>query len=113
MRIEQSKYGTGCWTVHVDSNELVTESGKALPYPTTIGIINSNGTVKVWTPAAYKPRGYALAARDMLEQAREELITSGELHAKPRAADYRSDLRTKASRRADHERYVRAYGRGR
>lgn len=110
MRIEKAKYTDG-WTVHVDADELQCGS-RALPYPTTIGVITGRGGVRIWTPAASKPRGYRDAARDMLEQAREELIASGELRAKGRPADYRLDLKTKASHRADHARYVRAYGRG-
>lgn len=66
------------WTVSVDPGELVVDSGKALPYATTIGTFNSRGTVKVWTPAAYKPNGYPAAARRMLERAaRSTLKGSG------------------------------------
>jgi hypothetical protein len=108
MRIERAKH-MDAWTVHVDTDELVC-GNKTLPYPTTIGLVYANGKVAIWTPAAYKPRGYKDAARDMLEQAREELIASGELHAKPRPADYRTDLKVKAANRGYHRAYVRAYG---
>jgi len=109
MRIERAKH-TDAWLVHVDADELVCTS-KTLPYPTTIGLVWVNGKVDVWTPAASKPRGYKDAALDMLEQAREELIANGKLRgAKPRPADYRTDLKVKAANRGYHRAYVRAYG---
>lgn len=72
MKVQKSQIGDrwgDVWTVSVDPGELEVESGKTLPYATTIGTFNSRGTINVWTPAAYTPRGYKAAARDMLERA--------------------------------------------
>lgn len=62
------------FSVMVDANELVVDSGKKLPYPTWIGFIDCNGRIDVWSPAAYKPRGYRAAARRMLEEMRDEAL---------------------------------------
>ncbi len=69
----------GYWTVDVEPNELKTQSGKAYPYPTSVGTIRVDGKkVKrtLWTPVGYKPRGYPDAAKDMLERAVADLAGS-------------------------------------
>lgn len=67
MRIEKSIHMDGYVTVHVDTDELDCGQRK-LPYPTCIGLVNATtGKTKVWTPAAYKPRGYKAAAQRMLD----------------------------------------------
>jgi hypothetical protein len=59
--------------VCVDANALDCGARK-LPYPTTIGLIDTrNWKVSVWTPAASKPRGYVAAARAVLEETRDML----------------------------------------
>lgn len=73
----------GCyhyWTVAVDPGELQVESGKRLPYGTWIGTIRSDRAptlAAVWSPAAYKPRGYRKAALDLLRVAHEAMRKEG------------------------------------
>jgi hypothetical protein len=69
----------GAFTVHVDKDELRCDGGKLLPYGTTIGTINERGTVKVWMPAAYTPRGYKSAAKRVLEEERDKLRREGKV----------------------------------
>ena len=78
MKIERSDTGRA-WTVLVDEDELIVESGKRLPYSTWVGTINERGVINVWSPAAFKPRGYVAAAKKLLEQAREQLQAQGKL----------------------------------
>lgn len=79
MRIvEATAYRTErAWRVEVDANEVTVDSGRTVPYPTTIGIVHVSGLLSVWTPAAYVPRGYKAAATRMLEEARDRLIADG------------------------------------
>jgi tripartite-type tricarboxylate transporter receptor subunit TctC len=86
MKIEQgtARSDPPYWTVLVDPNELVVESGKRLPYSTWIGTIGQNGKIRVWTPAAYVPRGYPKAAKEMLEQALSQLRSEGKVKAAPK-----------------------------
>ena len=79
MKIEQgaAHHAYRYWTVRVDAGELVVDSGKSVPYPTTIGTIREDGKINVWTPAAYVPRGYRVVAQRMLESARDDLRTQG------------------------------------
>lgn len=58
------------WTVQVEPGEVVVDSGKAVPYGTWIGVIAPNRTSTVWSPAAYKPRGWKAAFERGLEHAR-------------------------------------------
>lgn len=54
--------------VTVDSDTLLCDGGKLLPYPAYIGTVNAtSGKVEVWMPATYTPRGYKPAARRVLE----------------------------------------------
>jgi hypothetical protein len=114
MRLELAKAMKHAVTVHVDPGELVVESGKALPYGTTIGTIRRMGKasswaghpspaarfrIDVWTPAASKPRGYVAAARAMLEQVAAELA-SGVLPW-PREAPARPELDARPSTNAE------------
>lgn len=73
MKIEKSKVGEGVFTVMFDKGELVTDSGRAVPYPSWAGTIKlgrGNRVVyNVWTPAASVPRGYKKAAKRFLEVA--------------------------------------------
>lgn len=71
MKIERGTAHTSYeyYTVLVDRNELVTASGRPLPYSTWIGTFRPNGKINVWTPAVVAPRGYREAATRMLEQA--------------------------------------------
>lgn len=82
MQIKPSTVNKGWFTVHVDKDELITDSGKPLPYPMTIGVINARGTIKVWSPAASKPRGYIPAARRMMEEAKRQ-VDSGAVPTLP------------------------------
>ena len=83
-KIERGKAaGAGkYWTVLVKPNELVVESGKRYPNSTWLGTINARGTINVWSPAGYKPRGYRQAAKQMLEDARQKLCKQGKLPAR-------------------------------
>lgn len=74
------------FSVLVDANELVVASGKKLPYPTWIGFIKCNGRIEVWSPAAYKPRGYRAAARRLLEEMRGEVLARCASEASPRGS---------------------------
>ena len=67
MRIENSSVpGTqGIVTVHVEANELDCGQ-RRLPYAACIGTIGPKGRIRVWTPAASKPRGYRAAAEALL-----------------------------------------------
>jgi hypothetical protein len=76
-RIQPAIHMKDTWTVSVDPGELVVESGKSLPYATTIGTFNKRGTIKVWTPAAYVPRGYPKAAKAVLEKAFAKTVKKG------------------------------------
>lgn len=73
MKIEKSTVGEGVFTVMFDKGELVTDSGRAVPYPSWAGTIKlgrGNRVVyNVWTPAASVPRGYKTAAKRFLEVA--------------------------------------------
>lgn len=116
MKIERStRTGSPFWTVKVDANELSVESGKRLPYSTTVGLIDvRSGKIHVWTPAASKPRGYPAAARTLLEQARDQLVAEGKLKvAPPKAARLMTapDPKIRAlPRRADKRRIPVARG---
>jgi len=72
MIAERATHGT-CWVVKVKANEVVTDSGKKLPYATWLGTIDAEGVINLWYPAAYKPRDYKPAAMRILEQARKQL----------------------------------------
>lgn len=74
MKYERSDVGLHGWRVLVDANEVRVASGKTVPYPTWIGFIEDGGKVHLWTPAAYVPRGYPAAAREMLAQAKVDLL---------------------------------------
>lgn len=112
MRIELGAAHTGrrYWTVLVEENELVTESGKVLPYSTTIGTVDERGKVSVWTPAASKPRDYKRTALELLEQARASLIQDGAIKAPGRHADARFTRQVLATDTMHHNNYVAAYG---
>lgn len=115
MKIERTHTGGPFWAVRVDANELSVESGKRLPYPTTVGLIDvRSGKIHVWTPAASKPRGYPAAARALLEQARDQLAAEGKLKvASPKAARLMTtpDPKIRAlPRRADKRRIPVARG---
>ena len=73
MKIEKSTVGEGVYTVMFDAGELVTDSGRAVPYPSWAGTIKlgrgSRVVYNVWTPAASVPRGYKSAAKSFLEVA--------------------------------------------
>jgi len=80
MKIAKRHIGDHSYfTVMVDKDELVVDSGKTLPYSTWIGTIDLDGKINLWYPAAYKPRGYKQAATRMLEQARDQLKADGEI----------------------------------
>ncbi len=83
MRYERSDSGLRGWRVLVDADEVRVASGKTVPYPTWIGFIEESGKIHVWTPAAYTPRGYRAAAREMLEQAKAELLGSRDNPRRP------------------------------
>lgn len=83
MRYERSDIGLRGWRVLVDADEVRVTSGKTVPYPTWIGFIEESGKIHVWTPAAYVPRGYRAAAREMLEQAKAELLGSRDNPRRP------------------------------
>ncbi len=59
--------------VSVLPHQLITRSGKVLPYATSIGTISTEGKINVWTPAATKPRDYRQAALKVLESVRDKL----------------------------------------
>lgn len=75
MKLERDDANKG-YRVLVDANELVIPSktfgGTRLPYATWIGFITDDGVIRVWTPAAYVPRGYRAAAKAVLEKVRDE-----------------------------------------
>jgi hypothetical protein len=67
------------FTVLVHPNELKVDSGKRLPYSTWIGTVSGSGDrINLWTPAAYKPRGYKTAALRLLAFAQSR-IRAGDL----------------------------------
>jgi len=74
MKIVPATHIKDTWLVSVEPNELKVDSGKSLPYATTIGTFNKRGTCKVWTPAAYKPQGYPAAAKRLLEKAARQTL---------------------------------------
>lgn len=77
MRTATAVYIEDSFTVHVDADELNC-GFKKLPYPTCISLVNvKTGKVIVWTPAAYKPRGYRAAALLMLNDALAVLKKGG------------------------------------
>ena len=77
MELIQSTVNPDTVLVRVDTNELVCDGGKPLPYPTYIGTISrGTGKINVWSPAAYTPRGYRSAALRMLEGAVAEAMGS-------------------------------------
>jgi len=79
-KIKQERLGTKkYWTVLVHPNELVVASGKAYPNSTWLGTISEKGVINVWSPAGYKPRGYAKVAKQMLVDARRKLCAQGKL----------------------------------
>jgi hypothetical protein len=81
MKIKERTTGArDYFVVLVDKDELQVESGKRLPYSTYIGTIQLDGKINLWTPAAYKPRGYPKAARELLEQARDQLKEEGKIN---------------------------------
>lgn len=66
--LEQSPANPDTVVVRVNKDELLCDGGKRLPYSTWIGTISRRtGRINVWSPAAYKPRGYRAAAKRMLE----------------------------------------------
>lgn len=79
MRIEASTVNKGWYTVHVEPKELVTQSGKVLPYGTTVGVVMPNGRINLWYPAASHPRDYKPAAMAVLEAARQALREAGKV----------------------------------
>jgi hypothetical protein len=81
-KIERGTAGHKYFTVLVEPNELVVASGKRLPYSTWVGTISATGRIHVWSPAASKPRGYREAAKRILEDARAELCSRGDVKGK-------------------------------
>jgi hypothetical protein len=60
--------------VVVDANELMCDGGRPLPYSAYIGTINlDTRKIRMWTPAAYVPRGYKPAALRKLEEVNAKL----------------------------------------
>lgn len=58
--------------VCVDSDTLLCDGGKLLPYGACLGTIDlGTGRIDVWMPAASTPRGYKYAARRVLEAVAE------------------------------------------
>lgn len=63
--------------VSVDPGELQCKV-RALPYAAFIGTIHhASGAIRVWTPAGYVPRGYRVAAKAVLERARDQIFPPG------------------------------------
>lgn len=74
MEYIQSTLNPDTVLVRVNTDELVCDGGKPLPYPTYIGTISrSTHKINVWSPAASKPRGYRTAAKRALEEMAEKL----------------------------------------
>lgn len=82
-RYYRSDEGLHGWRVLVNKDELRVASGKTVPYATWIGFIEDSGKIHVWTPAAYVPRGYRDAARQMLEKAKIDLLGRRQLAENP------------------------------
>ena len=56
MKIERKQIGKRPYfTVLVDKDELVVDSGKALPYSAWIGTIQLDGKITIWQPAGSCP----------------------------------------------------------
>jgi len=95
MRLERDDANKG-YRVLVDANELVVPSktfgGSRLPYATWIGFITDDGAIRVWTPAAYVPRGYRAAAKAVLERARDEILKGENPITRPWASVFRTGL---------------------
>lgn len=76
MNIRPSDGQPNTYVVTLGAGELITESGKAVPYPFYLGTFTIKPgkapKLNVWTPAASKPRGYKLAARRRLEEVAQE-----------------------------------------
>lgn len=84
MEYIQSTLNPDTVLVRVNTDELVCDGGKPLPYPTYIGTISrSTRKIDVWTPAAYKPRGYRTAAKRALEEMAEKLSEDSPLGLRP------------------------------
>jgi len=77
MKLEKVERGDGdvYYRVRVDADEVVVASGKTVPYPTWIGVVDRSG-IKLWRPAGYLPRGYDAAAMKMLKEAQKQLANS-------------------------------------
>ena len=88
MRVTKESLGgsDAYYVVRVEPNEFVTDSGKLLPYGTSLGTIrqDAKGRVKinVWMPAAYTPRGYKAAAKRALEEKAFDLFGVAALKAR-------------------------------
>lgn len=83
IELVPSTVGAGVWLVRVDANDLHC-GHKPLPYPTCIGTISQTGKINVWSPAAYKPRGYRAAAKALLEEIRDWGLRDGEFQPSKR-----------------------------
>jgi len=76
IELVQSTLNPDTVLVRVDAGDLKCGfNEKPLPYPTYVGTISrATRKVSVWTPAAYKPRGYREAALRLLEEQAEQLL---------------------------------------
>lgn len=66
------------WQVEIGPNDYKNSAGKPIPGG-IIGLINDRGTINVWMPAGSAPRETKAYRKLILEDARHELIRSGEL----------------------------------
>lgn len=82
--IEQSG---GLFIVKLTRSLEVGSAGRSIPAGTTLGTINERGTISVWRPAGYVPRGYTEAARSMLDAARSDLKRDARIMSKVRARE--------------------------
>ncbi len=61
------------YTIDIGADETFPGTDKRLPYATSIGTIDDDGRINVWTPAAPVFRGYVSAARAWLTSIRDTL----------------------------------------
>ena len=71
--------GTGeYWTLDAEPGD-VTVNGRTIGYGFSLGTIDPDGRINVWTPAGPVPRGYKRVARAKLEAAVARLRAAGEV----------------------------------
>lgn len=72
--------GDNYWTLDAKAGDVAV-NGRTIPYAFSLGTIDPDGRINVWTPAASVPRGYRRVARAKLEAAVARLRREGAIRA--------------------------------